>query len=288
MNYSELIQNRKTFHEFTDKKATLTSLRAIRTYYRSSVRRLIPKIKTQLYLFGSDAQIALEGAAGYNQFLIGAPQYMVLLSEKHEHAHLNAGFMMEDLILKLLDLGMDSSYLTFTDSDQVKTALNINSPLDVVAIAAFGYGKKSVRRIQVNIRSMSDVDIAVKRQYMEPKHSIYELAFLGTWGNVHRLDEYIGFYDDMLWEALYAVTLAPSYLNRQAYGFLLRDGSVSLVSKPDEYNTPADQALSLGIALHHFTTVAEERSAKLNWLFDLDAGSLNLPAGHQLIASSTL
>jgi len=288
MNYSELIQNRKTFHEFTDKKATLTSLRAIRTYYRSSVRRLIPKIKTQLYLFGSDAQIALEGAAGYNQFLIGAPQYMVLLSEKHEHAHLNAGFMMEDLILKLLDLGMDSSYLTFTDSDQVKTALNINSPLDVVAIAAFGYGKKSVRRIQVNIRSMSDVDIAAKRQYMEPKHSIYELAFLGTWGNVHRLDEYIGFYDDMLWEALYAVTLAPSYLNRQAYGFLLRDGSVSLVSKPDEYNTPADQALSLGIALHHFTTVAEERSAKLNWLFDLDAGSLNLPAGHQLIASSTL
>lgn len=288
MNYSALIQSRKTFHEFTDKKASLASLKALRAYYRSNVRRLIPEIKTQLYLFDTDAQRALEGAAGYNQFLIGAPQYMILLSEKHAFAHLNAGYMMEDLILKLVDLGLDSTYLTFTDSDLVKSALNIDSPLDVVAIAAFGHGKKSVKRMQMNIRSMSDIDITAKRHYMEPKRSIYELAFLGTWGNVHRLDEYIGFYDDMLWEALYAVTLAPSYLNRQAYGFLLRDGSVSLISRPDEYNTSIDQALSLGIALHHFTAVAEERAARLHWHFDQDADSLNLPAGHQLIASSIL
>ncbi|MBR5302477.1 MAG: nitroreductase family protein [Clostridia bacterium] len=288
MNYSTLIQNRKTFHEFTDKKVSLSSLKALRTYYRSGVRRLIPQIKTQLYIFDSDAQDALEGAAGYNQFLIGAPQYLVLLSDRHELAHLNAGYMMEDLLLKLLDMGLDSSYLAFTDSDQIKNALNIKSPLDVVAIAAFGHGKKSVKRIQLNIRSMSDIDIAAKRQYMEPKHSIYDLAFLGTWGNNHRLDEYIGFYDDMLWEALYAVTLAPSYLNRQAYGFLLRDGSISLISKPDEYNTPLDGALSLGIALLHFTAVAEEHAARLQWQFDCDAGSLNLPKGHRLIAASPL
>lgn len=288
MNYSALIQNRKTFHAFTDKKVSLSSLKTLRTYYRHAVRRLIPEIKTQLYFFGSDAQIALEGAAGYNQYLIGAPQYMVLLSDRHELAHLNAGYMMEDLILKLVDMGLDSSYLTFTDSSQVKSALNIDSPLDVAAIAAFGYGQKSVKRLQINIHSMSDIDIEAKRQYMEPKHSIYDLAFLGAWGNSHQLDEYIGFYDDMLWEALYAVTLAPSYLNRQAYGFLLRDGSVSLISKPDEYNTPIDEALSLGIALHHFTAVAEERAASLSWQFDNQADHLNLPKGHRLIASSIL
>lgn len=288
MNYSALIQNRKTFHEFTDRKASAASLRTLRAYYRNSVLRLVPQIKTQLYLFGTDAQLALEGAAGYNQFLIGAPQYMVLLSEKHELAHLNAGYIMEDLILKLLDMGLDSTYLTFTDSEQIKSALNIHSPLDVVAIAAFGHGKKTVKRMQINIRSMSDIDITAKRQYMEPKHSIYDLAFLGTWGNTHQLDEYIGFYDDVLWEALYAVTLAPSYLNRQAYGFLLRDGSVSLISKPDEYNTPIDQALSLGIALHHFTSVAQQHAAALKWQFGCDADGLNLPAGHQLIASSPL
>ena len=288
MNYSALIQNRKTFREFSDKRVPLSSLKSIRSHHRHTVRRLLPQIKTQLYLFDGSAQAALEGAAGYNQFLIGAPHYMVLLSEKHPLSHINAGYVMEDLILKLLDMGLDSCYLTFTDSGRIKTALNIDSDLDVAAIAAFGYGRKSVRRLQMNILNMSDVDMTAKRQYMEPKRSIYDLAYLGAWGNTHQLDEYIGFYDDMLWEALYAVSLAPSYLNRQAYGFLLSDGSISLISKPDEYNTPIDRDLSLGIALLHFTAVAEDRSARLCWHFDTAADGLNLPKGHQLIATSSL
>ena len=288
MNYSVLIQNRKTFREFSNKKVSLSSLKNIRKYYRNLVRRLIPEIKTQLYIFSSEAQAALEGAAGYSQFLIGAPQYMVLLSENHPLTHINAGYMMEDMVLKLVDMGLDSAYLTFTDSRQVKNALNIDSELDVAAIVAFGYGKKAKKRMQMNILSMSNIDMTAKRQYMEPKNSVYDLAFLGTWGNIHRLDEYIGFYDDMLWESLYAVTLAPSYLNRQAYGMLLRDGSVTLISKPDEFNTPIDGDLSLGIALLHFTVVAEDKGAKLHWHFDNDSDTFNLPAGHRVIATSSL
>ncbi len=288
MNYSALIQNRKTFREFSDKKVSLSSLKQLRSYYRNAVRRLIPDIKTTLYLFDADAQPALEGAAGYQQFLIGAPQYMVLLSQKHELMHLNAGYITEDLVLKLLDMGLVSCYLTFTDSNRIKTALNIHSEMDIVAIVAFGHGKKSVKRMQLNTHSMSDIDMTAKRQYMEPRRSIYDLAFIGAWGNTHLLDEYIGFYDDMLWEALYAVTLAPSYLNRQAYGILLREGSVSLISKPDEHNTPIDEQLSLGIALLHFSAVAEEHAANLGWHFDHDASSLNLPSGHRLIATSSL
>ena len=288
MNYSALIQNRKTFRAFSVKKVSISSLKQLRAYYRNDVHRLIPDIKTRLYLFDAGAQPALEGAAGYQQFLIGAPQYMLLLSQKHELMHLNAGYMMEDLVLKLLDMGLDSCYLTFTDSDRIKTALNIDSDLDVVAIAAFGHGKKSMKRMQLNIHSMSDIDVTAKRQYMEPKRSIYDLAFLGAWGNTHLLDEYIGFYDDMIWEALYAVTLAPSYLNRQAYGFLLHDGNISLISRPDGYNTPIDEKLSLGIALLHFTAVAQERAAKLDWRFEYSDSSLNLPAGHQVIATSSL
>jgi len=288
MEYRVLIQNRKTFREFTDRRISLSSIKDLRKYYRNSVRRLIPEIKTQLYIFGSEAQPALEGAAGYHQFLIGAPQYMVLLSQSHPLAHINAGYMIEDLILKLVDMGMDSCHLTFTDSSRIKSALNIESDLDIAAIAAFGYGKKSAKRMQINVNSMSDIDMSAKRQYMEPKNSIYDLAFLGTWGNIHRLDEYIGFYDDMLWESLYAVTLAPSYLNRQAYGMLLRDGNISLISRPDKFNTPVDGDLSLGIALLHFTAVAEERGASLHWRFGHDGHELNLPAGHRVIATSPL
>ena len=288
MNYSALIQNRKSVRAFSDKSVFFGDLDQIRNYYNTSVRRLVPELKTELYFFGSDAREALEGAAGYNSFLIGAPQYLVLMSEKAELAELNAGYIMEDLILKLTDTGLDSCWLTFTDSDTVKHELGIESNLDVAAIAAFGYGIKTVKRPRINILSMSNIDIQAQRQYTEPKRRVLDMAFLDTWGNTYKLFDYIGFFDDMLWEALYAASLSPSYLNRQAYGFLLHDGQITLVSRPDEYTTDIDGKLSLGIVLHHFTSVAENWAGKLSWRFGSDAAQISLPDGHKVIASCTL
>ena len=286
MNYAALIQNRKSVREFQDKKVDFRHLDTIRTYYQKNVRRLIPEIKTEAYFFGTDAREALEGAAGYHQFLVGAPQYLVLLSEDHPQAGLNAGFIMEDLVLKLTDLGLDSCWVTFTDSNQVKEVLGVDTGLDVAAIVAFGYGVKTVRRLRLNIKSMSNIDIIAKRGYFEPKRSVRDLVHRGTWDSRDGLDDAIGFYDDMLWEAFYAASLAPSYLNRQAYGFLLKEGQVILVSRPDQYNTPIDSALSLGIVLHHFTVVAENWAGKLGWSFE--PGNVELPEGHKAVAAAAL
>ena len=288
MNYSALIQNRKSYREFTDKQVSFSSMETLKNYYYNSVRRLVPEIRTELYAFGPGAGAALEGAAGYNQFLVGAPQYLVLLSEKHDLAGINAGCIMQDLLLKLADMGLDSCWLTFTNSEDIKGVLGIASEKDVVAIAAFGYGKKVVRRMRLNLRSMSDVDLVAKYRYMEPKRSVGDMAFLDTWGNSDGLDRYVGFFDDLLWEAIYAASLAPSYLNRQAYGFLLKEGTITLVSRPDHYNTKIDGDLSLGIVLLHFTAVAEELSGKLNWRFGQEAEALDLPEGHQVVASCSL
>lgn len=288
MNYSALIQNRKSFREFSDQEVTFSQLETIRNYYYNSVRRLIPEIRTELYAFGPGTGAALEGAAGYNQFLVGAPQYLVLLSEKHELSGINAGYVMQDLLLKLSDMGLDSCWLTFTESEDIKGLLGIASHKDVAAIAAFGYGKKAIRRLRLNLRSMSNVDVVAKHRYMEPKRCIEDMAFLNEWGSTSGLDKYIGFFDDVLWEALYAASLAPSYLNRQAYGFLLREGSVSLVSRPDIYNTKIDGDLSLGIVLLHFAAVAETMTGKLRWRFGSEAETLGLPEGHVTIASCSL
>ena len=286
MNYAALIQNRKSVREFRDKTVPFGVLEQIKTYYRKSLRRLIPEIDTELYFFGTDAREALEGAAGYHKFLVGAPQYLVLLSEDHPQAHLNAGFVMEDLILKLTELELDSCWVTFTDSAQVKEALGVDSDLQVAAIAAFGYGVKTTRRLRLNIKSMSNIDIIAKRHYFEPKRSVNDLVHKGSWGSRDGLNDAIGFYDDMLWESFYAASQAPSYLNRQAYGFLLEPGSVTLVSAPDAYSTPIDGDLSLGIVLHHFTVVSENWAGKLSWRFDPEG--VELPEGHKAIASAAI
>ena len=286
MNYAALIQNRKSVRAFREKQVPFQTLEQLKAYYRDGVQRLIPEIGTELYFFGTDAREALEGAAGYHKFLVGAPQYLVLLTENHPQAGLNAGFVMEDLILKLTDLQLDSCWVTFTDSEQVKESLGIESDLQVAAIAAFGYGEKTTRRLRLNIKSMSNIDIIAKRQYFEPKVSVRELVHREQWGSRDGLGDAIGFYDDMLWEAFYAASLAPSYLNRQAYGFLLKPGSVTLVSKPDAYNTPIDSDLSLGIVLHHFTAVARDWAGNLRWRFDPEG--VDLPEGHRAVASAAL
>ncbi len=288
MNYSALIQNRKSVREFTDKKVPAAVLAEIEAYYQKSCKRLVPELKTELCIFGDDAKEALEGAAGYNQFLIGAPQYLVLLSEKGELAEENAGYIMEDLVLKLTDMDLGSCWLTFTDSAKVKEALNIASELEVAAIAAFGYGVKAKKRLRINILSMSNVDISAKRHYFDPKRSVEDMVFMDTWGNYEPVSEYIGFFDDMLWEAFYAASLAPSYLNRQAYGFVIHDSRITLVRRPDAYTTEIDGKLSLGIVLLHFTSVASEWAGKIQWRFGQDAGVLQLPEGYEAVASCVL
>ena len=50
MNYSALIQNRKSVREFMDREVPFSDIDRIRSYYLNQVRRLIPEIKTELLL----------------------------------------------------------------------------------------------------------------------------------------------------------------------------------------------------------------------------------------------
>ena len=285
MDYNALIQNRKSARQFTDKKVPEAVCNELEAYYKNACQRLAPGIDTELGIFGDNTRQALEGAAGYNEFLVGAPQYLVLLSEKAELAYENAGFMMEDLVLKLEDMGLGSCWLTFTDSKAVKDALGIDSPMEVAAIAAFGYPQKARKRMRFNILSMSNVDIGAKRHYFDPKRPVGDMVYLNAWGETQGRDKYIGFYDDMLWEAFYAASLSPSYLNRQAYGFVISDGQVVLVSRPDEYNTEIDGKLSLGVVMLHFAAAASAWAGKVTWKLGADAKQIELPEGYSVVAS---
>ena len=285
MNYSALIQNRKSVREFADKKVPASALAEIEAYYQKSCQRLVPELETKLCVFGEEAKAALEGAAGYKSFLVGAPNYLVLLSAKGDLAVENAGYMMEDIVLKLTDMDLGCCWLAFTDSEKIKDALKIDSALDVVAIVAFGQGVKTTKRLRVNILSMSKVDISAQRQYFAPKHGLHDMVFMNTWGNCEGVDEYIGFYDDMLWEAFYAATQSPSYLNRQPYGFIIHDGQITLVKAPDSYTDEIDGKLGLGIVLLHFTSTASQWAGKIKWSFGADAAKLQLPEGYETVAS---
>ena len=283
MNYTALIENRKSVREFRSKAVSAALLDEIRAYYEKDCQRLVPEIGTELRILGTEAREALEGSAGYEDFLIGAPCYLVLLSEKHELAVENAGYMMEDLVLKLEDLDLAACWITFHDAKKVSAALNLPENLEVAAIAAFGYGQRAAKRIRLNILNMSNVDIKAKRGYFSPKKDVGEMVFVDKIGNVQGLEDRMGFYEDMLWQAFYAVAQTPSYLNRQPYAFVMKDQDVILVSMPDQYTDDTSRKLNLGIAMLHFGAVAGQWVGKVKWDFaakDL----LELPEGAEIAA----
>ena len=130
MNYSAMIQNRRSVHAFREKEVPSEAIGQLRSYYEKTCPRLVPEIATELIVLDKDAQPALESSAGYNQFLIGAPHYLLLMSAPHSYAAINAGYMMEDLVLKLTELDIDTCWMTFTDSDKIKKALSLATPLE--------------------------------------------------------------------------------------------------------------------------------------------------------------
>ena len=283
MNYNALIENRKSVREFRQESVPVEELTALRSYYLKECQKLLPELETELTILGKDDQEALEGTAGYQEFLVGAPNYLVLQSKEHPHGVENAGYIMEDLVLKLTDMGYASCWLSFEDGEQVRQALHLGSPEPVVAMVAFGYGVKTAKKLRLNIKSMSNVDVAAQRQYYNHKKDVSELAFVEELGRMEGLEELMGFYDDMLWQSFHAVSQAPSYLNRQPYAFVLRGRDLILVRMADTYTDPLSAKLDLGIAMLHFGVVAAQWVGRVQW--DLDVASdLPLPEGCSVAA----
>ena len=77
MDYSALIQFRKSVRAFQDKAVPDAVKQELAAYFREGCKRLLPELKTELRFFEKDTQSVLEGAAGYQEFLIGAPCYLV-------------------------------------------------------------------------------------------------------------------------------------------------------------------------------------------------------------------
>ena len=142
--------------------------------------------------------------------------------------------------------------------------------------------------MRFNVLSMTNVDMAAKRHYFDPKRPVGDMVFMDAWGETKGRDEYIGFYDDMLWEAFFAASMSPSYLNRQAYGFVIAGGEIVLVSRPDDYNTEIDGNLSLGVVMLHFAAAASAWAGQVTWKLGTDAKQIPLPEGYRVVASCSL
>ena len=257
MNYMEKIEARMSTREFKKKELSEKQIDSIKKAFLDTMR-LDRDIDVSLEIVGGDAGVRLEGLAGYGGNAFMAPNYLVILSDQKPGYMENTGYLTEDLILSLTEMGIDCCWITVNDSDYVKTALRIDSMKEITALVAVGEGKKERLMKRLDIFNPSNVKYKEREGHVAPKIAQDDIAYYGVWGNpVDWSDTRIAPQVD---HAIYAASLAPSFLNRQPYRFIFSNKILVLLAKKEEMVNENDTLLDIGAAMLNFAAVIRDEN----------------------------
>ena len=225
MNYLELIENRNSIRDFHKKKVEQSKIDELISFFNSSPKLIDVDVQI-LVSADDDTASRLSGVAGYRGNTFNAPAYITILSQEKDNYLINAGFMAENLVLKLEELGLSSCFLTSDDSEMIKKVLLINSDLAVATVIAFGYGKKERDTTKLDIHSPSNVSISNKAGHIAPKIAATALALDSDFNTAYNFDD--EYSDPVIADAVYAASLSPSFLNHQNYRFVINGTHIYL------------------------------------------------------------
>ncbi len=284
MNYYKSAITRKSTRDFKDKAVSASIIKEITEYF-NVCKKLVPEIDVELTVIDSKTSPQMNGCAGYQDFLIEAPHYILLTSDKADYYLENAGFIGEDLVLKLTDLGVASCWITINDSQKLKERLRISGDKVPAALIAFGYENQSSSVKRLDILNQSNVTLKKRSNYVAPKLYIDDALYsedMGIKADHSVLDHYTDLY-----QALVSACCAPSFLNRQPYRFAIKNGTLMLAALQDDMSNEYDSRLNLGIVMLNFYGVLSERSGVYgNWKLGAeDIPDAEIPADSKITAS---
>ena len=282
MKYMEKIEKRKSIREFRNKELEAETIREIEEKF-TGLHRLIPYIPVELEVRTGDVKQRLEGVAGYRGKSFMAPAYLIVLSGKDDNYLENAGYITEDLCLTLTEMGISHCWLTVENSDAVKKAALIESDKEAVAVIACGYGKREKTKKRLDILNPSNVLFRKREGHVAPKIAQEEMVYQNHWGNP--VDWEQGGMDPLMDQAFYAASLAPSFLNRQPYRYLIHDRQIILCVKREEMTLDQDTFLDLGATMLNFDAIASQQD-DVDWVMGAPAGidELGIPEDYEIAA----
>ena len=233
MDMATLADLRKSVRNFTDTPIDEKSIQELTDYFETC-KKLKDDIKTKTVIVKKDdLPDEIKDIGGYNGFLIEAPYYILIFSERKSHFIENAGYIGEDIILKMTDMGIDSCWITLKEE---KVLEKPEAEMRVTGLIAAGYGGKYRNPKLINKMIWGNGYDNLKIQKLETDNEVrmdlLDMVFIGDYGNKAEIDDLI---NSGIAEAFYAARRAPSALNRQPWRFILDRDVVVLVIKKDEY-----------------------------------------------------
>ena len=171
MDYYNLAIKRESTRSFKKKPVLERQLEELQDYFLQC-RKLIEDIPVTIELLGPETQSILSGCAGYHNFMIEAPHYLLISSPKMDHYLENAGYIGEDLVMKLTELELESCWITVGDSTETKKRLSLPENMEPCALIAFGNATVMLPSSRLDIKSISDVTIKKRTGFVAQKQSV--------------------------------------------------------------------------------------------------------------------
>jgi nitroreductase len=226
LNMQEYIVKRKSIRKFDMKLLDAETINDINKYIEN-IESLDSSIKTKTYILNDERLVS-----GF--FKVKAPQYIAITSEKKEGYLINAGYILEQLVIYLTSKGIGTCWL-----GGVKPNAEISSEdLGYVVMIAIGKPNEPLYRKDASEFKRKDIS---EISNLREATSIME-----------------------------AVRLAPSASNQQAWYFDIKENEIYVYCKKVMKLMEKMANIDIGIALAHIHIVAQDQGKKVEMLKEED------------------
>ncbi len=272
MQFHKIIEQRKSIRDFKEVNLENKDIEALMDF-AESVDSIEGNISTTFYFVrdGHNAFKSMVGYAGYYGMPIDAPHYLLLLAEKEGNYKLNAGYMMEQVLVKAMDMEIGTCWIDIQEEKykELKRALKVDGEGEILAIVALGYPKTNIFGIEVPPTG---------------RKSIEEFVYGKTWGKLMDLDQLS---QRGLDEVFYYARYAPSWGNIQPWKFIIADCRLILTMYLEsEGKELEDHDLECGIMMLYIEKMMHKQGIQGKWDLNtkyLDRDEYEIPKNYKMM-----
>ncbi len=282
MKYKEIISEIKSVRLYKKEEVDENLFKELKQYYAHG-KRLIDDIEIEVLKKNRDEVFEqLKDFAGYNHRMIEAPHYLIFLSEEKDYYIENAGYRVQDTMLKAWSLGIASCWITFEDGEEIKKRIGIESDKKLVALIALGYEDEHNKVLyEKGSKYNPSSNVEIVEDNTSERLGIRDLVFTKEWGEKADPDELVNY---GLLEGFFYGILAPSYKNRQPWRFIVDNGTVVLALKRDIYVTEYEEKIDTAVIMLYFDAIIESTLHDITWKFGKPEKDYKVPDDYKVAA----
>ncbi|MCI9487735.1 MAG: nitroreductase [Lachnospiraceae bacterium] len=250
MDLYEAVYNRKSVRHYKMELLPQDFFRNLRKF-EQGLQSFDPELHYSVELLNAmDGEARVRGP-----FCVKAPYYLVFFSEPGEQAMVNAGYLLEQIVLYMTGHGVGTCY------QGAAKAVGLSGPagMEAVMVVAFGYADEKLHRESFRAKRLP-------------------------------LKELCAFKEDSTEETrlmLQAARLAPSAFNRQPWRFIVYQNRLHVFARKEQFPFWAREdriGFDMGIMLFHMTLAAEECWRDIEFVRKENLASRGMRSGRYFVS----